>query len=223
MPPHPQTKNKADVTQHAYPLSYLWAEASHTCQTPTCWTKTWLCFPFDRESQENYFWKEYYFSGLLHLKPREFRGQPWLAFQVSRPPREGCLLPLPLSKPFSLSLFFNFTFNWKIVTLQYYDGFCHISTWISHGYTYAPLALKPPSHLILHPIPLDYHRVPALDSQHHTANSPWLSILHMVMYICLHPTLSSHSHLSLPHCSCVCSLHLCLFCCLQIGSSVPSF
>ena len=93
------------------------------------------------------------------------------AFQGSCPPWESCLLPLPIDKTFSLSLFLNFIFNWKKVTLQYYDGFCHISTWISHRYTYAPLPLKPPSSLILYPIPLGYRRVPALDSLHHTANS----------------------------------------------------
>ena len=26
-------------------------------------------------------------------------------------------------------------FNWKIITLQYYEVFCHPSTWISHKYT----------------------------------------------------------------------------------------
>ena len=27
-----------------------------------------------------------------------------------------------------------FIFNWKIIALQYYVGFCHTSTWISHRY-----------------------------------------------------------------------------------------
>ena len=26
-------------------------------------------------------------------------------------------------------------FNWRTITLSYCDGFCHTSTWISHGYT----------------------------------------------------------------------------------------
>ena len=30
-------------------------------------------------------------------------------------------------------LFLIIYFNWRIVTLQYCDGFCHTSTWISHG------------------------------------------------------------------------------------------
>ena len=42
-------------------------------------------------------------------------------------------------------------FNWRIITLQYCDGFCHKLTWISHGYTCVPpswtsLPLPSPSH-----------------------------------------------------------------------------
>ena len=29
-------------------------------------------------------------------------------------------------------LFFLINFNWRVITLQYCDGFCHTSTWISH-------------------------------------------------------------------------------------------
>ena len=39
-------------------------------------------------------------------------------------------------------------FNWRIITLQYCDGFCYILTWISHGYTCVPpyrSLLPPPS------------------------------------------------------------------------------
>ena len=35
-------------------------------------------------------------------------------------------------------------FNWRIITLQYCDGFCHTSTWINHRYTYVPLILNSP-------------------------------------------------------------------------------
>ena len=34
---------------------------------------------------------------------------------------------------FRPDFFFNFT--WRLITLQYCGGFCHIFTWISHGYT----------------------------------------------------------------------------------------
>ena len=43
-----------------------------------------------------------------------------------------------------------FIFNWRIIALQYYVGFCHISTWISHRCMYVPsiLNLSPTSHHI---------------------------------------------------------------------------
>jgi len=34
-----------------------------------------------------------------------------------------------------INSFFVFIFNWRLVTLQYCTGFCHILTWISHGCT----------------------------------------------------------------------------------------
>ena len=34
-------------------------------------------------------------------------------------------------------------FNWRIITLQYCDGFCHISTWVSHRLTCVPSLLNP--------------------------------------------------------------------------------
>ena len=35
-----------------------------------------------------------------------------------------------------------FTFNWKIIALQYCVGFCHTTTWITHRYTYVPSLLN---------------------------------------------------------------------------------
>ena len=41
-----------------------------------------------------------------------------------------------------------YLFNWRIITLQYYDGLCHTSTWISHRYTCDPSPSPPcPSRL----------------------------------------------------------------------------
>ena len=40
-------------------------------------------------------------------------------------------------------------FNWRIITLQYFDDFCHASTWISCSYTCVPSILNP----ILSPSP----------------------------------------------------------------------
>ena len=43
-----------------------------------------------------------------------------------------------------------FIFNWRIIALQYCVGFCQISTWVSHRYTYVPslINLPPTSHPI---------------------------------------------------------------------------
>ena len=57
-----------------------------------------------------------------------------------------------LWKQFGSFPFLNvFTFNWRIIALQYCAGFCHTSTCISHRYTYVPslLSLPPTSHSIL--------------------------------------------------------------------------
>ena len=55
---------------------------------------------------------------------------------------------------FLIKKFFSFIFfSWRLITLQYCSGFCHTSTWISHGFTCIPhpdpLSRPPP-----HPIPL---------------------------------------------------------------------
>ena len=56
--------------------------------------------------------------------------------------------------------FFSIYFiSWRLITLQYRSGFCHILTWISHGFTCIPHP-DPPSHLPLHPIPLGLPSAP---------------------------------------------------------------
>ena len=50
-----------------------------------------------------------------------------------------------------LFFFFFLYFNWRLITLQYCDGFCHTFTWISHGCTCVsqpepPLPPPSPSH-----------------------------------------------------------------------------
>ena len=50
----------------------------------------------------------------------------------------------------SLRLFKIIYFNWRIITLQYWDGFCRISVWINHRYTcvssWTPLLHSSPPH-----------------------------------------------------------------------------
>ena len=109
-----------------------------------------------------------------------------------------------------------------MITLQYWGGFGHILTWISHRYT-GPAILNPP--LSSPPIRLGCPRALALSAllMHQTCTGHWSSILHMVIYIfqCCslipsHPCLLSYS----PKVS---SLHLCLFCCLAYRIIVTIF
>ena len=82
---------------------------------------------------------------------------------------------------------------------------------------------EPPSHLPSHPIPLGCPRALSLSALRHALNLHWSSILRMVIYtfqccslILSHPCL-------LPHSPKVCSLHLCLFCCLAYRAIVNRF
>ena len=98
----------------------------------------------------------------------------------------------------------------------------HIFTWISHGCTCVPHP-EPPFHLLPHRIRLGCPWAPALSALLHASNLHWSSILHMVIYIFQCYSLKlSHPHL-LPHSPKVCSLHLCLFCCLAYRIFVTIF
>ena len=81
---------------------------------------------------------------------------------------------------FSISFIF-LIFNWKIIPLQCCVGF-YSTTWISPKYTLYPLPLEshplPPSH------PSRSSQSTKLSSLCHTAAFHYLSILHMVVYIC---------------------------------------
>ena len=93
--------------------------------------------------------------------------------------------------------------------------------WISHGHTCAPP--NPEPHLPPHPIPLGCPRALALSVQLHASNLHWSSILYMLIYMFQYDSLiTSHPHL-LPHSSIVCSLHLCLFCCIAYRIIVTIF
>ena len=50
--------------------------------------------------------------------------------------------------------------SWRLITLWYCSGFCHMLTWISHGFTCVPHP-EPPSLLPPHPIPLGHPSAPA--------------------------------------------------------------
>ena len=100
----------------------------------------------------------------------------------------GCMSEAAVGHPVTIVglvdwfLKFIYLFNWKIITLQCGDGFCH--TW--HEST-AGIHVSPPSwipsHLPPHPIPLGYPRVLALDALLYALNLHWSSSLHMIVYM----------------------------------------
>ena len=109
-------------------------------------------------------------------------------------------------------------FNWRLITLQYCGGFCHTLTWISHGCTCVPHP-EPPSSS--HPSGL---------SQFISLKCPVSCIeLGLVIYFIygnIHISMlflkSSHPHL-LPQSPKVCSLYLCLCCCLAYRVIITIF
>ena len=118
---------------------------------------------------------------------------------------------------FSLFFLFFFSliiyFNWRLITLQYCCGFCHTFTWVNHGYTCVP-HFESPSHLLPHPITLGHPSASALSTLSHASNLDWRSISHMKIYMFQCYSLKSPHPRFLPQSPKVCSLHLCLFCCL---------
>ena len=80
---------------------------------------------------------------------------------------------------FSVKYFFNLRFNWRIIDLQNFVVFCQTSTWISHRYPYIPSLLNLPFPVLSHHSRLILN--PCLNFLSHTANSHWVSILHVVM------------------------------------------
>ena len=104
-----------------------------------------------------------------------------------------------------------FIFNWRIIALKCWLGFCLTSSWISHRYTYVPSLLNLPPPTPSHPFRLSLNT--NLSFLCHIANSHWLFVLHMVRYVFQCCSLNSSYPLLLPLCPQVCSLCLCLFCC----------
>ena len=75
---------------------------------------------------------------------------------------------------------------------------------------------EPASHLLPHPISQGHPSAPALSSLSYASNLDWWSISHMVIYVFQCYSLKSSHPRLLPQSPKVCSLHLCLFCCLAL-------
>ena len=100
--------------------------------------------------------------------------------------------------------------------------FCHTLTWICHGCTWVPNP-EHPSHLPPHIIFLGHPSAPAPSILYPVSNLDWRFISYMIVYMFqCHSPKSSHP-LHLPQSPKVCSIHLCLFCCLAYRVIITIF
>ena len=117
---------------------------------------------------------------------------------------------------FSVFFFFPFIFiSWRLITLQYYSGFCHTLTRINHGVTCIP-----------HPDPPDSSGSPQCTRPEHLSHASklgWWSVSPSIVYLFQCCSLrTSHPHL-LPQSLKVCSVHLCLFFCFAYRVIITIF
>ena len=119
-------------------------------------------------------------------------------------------------------LFFKFYFIFTLFYFTILYWFCHTSTWTRHGCTWVPNP-EPPSHLPSHTISLGHPSAPAPSIPYTASNLDWRLISYMIVYMFqCHSPKSSHPH-PLPQGPKVCSIHLCLFCCLAYRVIVTIF
>ena len=132
----------------------------------------------------------------------------WIMALLGYMPRRGIIGSYGSFIP---SFIYAFTyFNWRIITLQYCDGFCHTSTWISHGCTRVPPTLSPlPSSSPPHP-----SRLSQSTSFGCPASCIKLALVIYFTYGNIHVLMlfSQIILLLLPLSPKVCSLHPCLLC-----------
>ena len=174
----------------------------------------------DREWEAGGMDKRYEDGQGTHIAPTLWAPAPSLPYSKSDM-LEGIQVREIVSKA---SAFSKISLNWQIITLQYCDGFCHRSTWIIHGYTFAPAS---PS--ILNPSPTS---LPTL--------ALWVVPEHQIWVPCFtHGTcaghlfyiwdvhnavLSNHPTLAFSHQVRKSLLYICVsFAALYVGSMVPSF
>ena len=93
----------------------------------------------------NFIWRQKY----LQSKQDEvtiffLRGRVKVLSQTPTWPPTRCVQSWKHYCTFFYHQFFKFIFNWRITALQCCVGFCHMTTWISHQYTYVPSFLNLP-------------------------------------------------------------------------------
>ena len=107
-------------------------------------------------------------------------------------------------------IFFQFfIFNF---TILYW--FFHISKLICHRYTWVPHP-EPSSLLPPHTIPLGRPSAPAPSIQYRASNLDWRLISYMILYMFQCHSPKSPHPLPLPQSPKDCSIHQCIFCCLE--------
>ena len=91
-----------------------------------------------------------------------------------------------------------------------------------HGCTHAPHP-EPPSHLPPCTIPLGHPSAPAPSILYSALNMDWQFISYMILYMFQCHSPKSSPPLPLPQSPKVCSIHLCLFCCLAYRVIITIF
>ena len=123
-----------------------------------------------------------------------------------------------------LSLCFIFSINyfiWRIITLQYCDGFLAYSNMNQPQVHMCSPHPEPSSHLPPHRIPLDCPRAQAFSALLHASNWHW-SLFYIWQYTCFSAILSNHPILAFSHWAQNSVLYV-SFAAVHVWSSVPSF
>ena len=110
--------------------------------------------------------------------------------------------------------------NWRIIVLQYCGGFCHKSTWISQVHTCPPILNPSPTTL---PYPSGLSQSTGFEFPASCIELALVIYFNMAIYMFqCYSLISSHPRL-LPCSQNVCSLPLCLFCCLAYKIIITIF
>ena len=119
-------------------------------------------------------------------------------------------------------LFLKIYFNWRLITLQDCIGFAIHWNESTTGVHVSPI-LSPIPNSLPHPIPLGCPSTPAMSVLFHALNLDWWSNSHTIIHMFQRYFLKSSHPRLLPQSLKVCSLHLCLFCCLTYRVFITIF